>query len=49
MNFKALFRKKDINRLLAETHYEDEMYGGLELARNLTLRDLTSLGIAAST
>ncbi|MFC5272116.1 amino acid permease [Adhaeribacter terreus] len=47
MNFKALFRKKDINRLLGETHYEDEMYGGLELARNLTLRDLTSLGIAA--
>ncbi|MBK0404938.1 amino acid permease [Adhaeribacter sp. BT258] len=47
MNLKALFRKKDINRLLGETHYEDEMYGGLELSRNLTLRDLTSLGIAA--
>jgi APA family basic amino acid/polyamine antiporter len=47
MNFKALFRKKDINRLLGETHYKDEMYGGLELSRNLTLRDLTSLGIAA--
>src|SRR5690606_31464804 len=43
---KALFRKKDINRLIGETH-EKELQGGNELTRNLSLRDLTSLGIAA--
>src|SRR5829696_3306935 len=46
MDFKALFRKKDINKLLADA----ELIGpehGFHLVRNLTLKDLTSLGIAA--
>jgi APA family basic amino acid/polyamine antiporter len=47
MTFKSLFRKKNIQQLIAEPHIEDEMFGGLKLERSLTLRDLTSLGIAA--
>jgi APA family basic amino acid/polyamine antiporter len=47
MNFKALFRTKDINKLLSQENVEDEMFGGLKLERSLSLRDLTSLGIAA--
>ena len=46
MNFKALFRKKDIAKILADA----ELIGpehGFHLVRNLTLKDLTSLGIAA--
>ena len=46
MNFKALFRKKDITKILADA----ELIGpehGFHLVRNLTLKDLTSLGIAA--
>ncbi|HSI91363.1 MAG TPA: amino acid permease, partial [Adhaeribacter sp.] len=45
MDIKALFRKKDIDRLMADMDLRDKLHGGLE--RNLTLRDLTSLGIAA--
>ena len=47
MGFKNLFRKKDINVMLADLQAENEAGHGISLVRNLTLRDLTALGIAA--
>lgn len=47
MNFKSLFRKKDINTMLADLQAEPEGGHGISLVRNLSLRDLTALGIAA--
>jgi len=47
MNFKSLFRKKDINVMLADLQDEQDGLHGTSLVRNLTLRDLTALGIAA--
>ena len=47
MNFKNLFRKKDINTMLADLQAEPEGGHGISLVKNLTLRDLTALGIAA--
>jgi basic amino acid/polyamine antiporter, APA family len=47
MNFKSLFRKKDINTMLADLQAEPEGGHGISLVKNLTLRDLTALGIAA--
>ncbi|MGV3639935.1 MAG: amino acid permease [Adhaeribacter sp.] len=47
MNFKRLFRKKDINTMLAELQADPEGGHGISLVKNLTLRDLTALGIAA--
>jgi len=47
MNFKSLFRKKDINVMLADLQAEQDGLHGTSLVRNLTLRDLTALGIAA--
>ncbi|MGV3503733.1 MAG: amino acid permease [Adhaeribacter sp.] len=47
MNLKHLFRKKDINTMLAELQAEPETGHGISLVKNLTLRDLTALGIAA--
>jgi len=47
MNFKNLFRKKDINVMLADLQDEQDGLHGTSLVRNLTLRDLTALGIAA--
>lgn len=46
MDFKALFRKKDITKLLADAELIGPEHGN-HLTRSLTLRDLTSLGIAA--
>jgi len=47
MNFKNLFRTKDINAMLADLKEEQDGLHGSSLVRNLTLRDLTALGIAA--
>jgi amino acid transporter len=47
MNFKSLFRKKDINTMLADLQADSEGGHGISLVKNLTLRDLTALGIAA--
>src|SRR5688572_4374672 len=46
MDFKALFRKKDITKLLADAELIGPEHGN-HLVRSLTLKDLTSLGIAA--
>ena len=45
--FKNLFRKKDINTMLADLQQVPEGGHGISLVKNLTLRDLTALGIAA--
>jgi basic amino acid/polyamine antiporter, APA family len=47
MNFKNLFRKKDVNAMLADLQAGPEEGHGISLVKNLTLRDLTALGIAA--
>lgn len=47
MGFKKLFRKKDINVMLADLQHESEEGHGISLVKNLTLRDLVALGIAA--
>jgi amino acid transporter len=44
MNLKSLFRTKSIDKILNDSHILEEK---LSLRRNLTVRDLTSLGIAA--
>jgi len=41
-----LFRKKTVNQILAEIKQQEDHSSG-ELLRNLTLKDLTALGIAA--
>jgi basic amino acid/polyamine antiporter, APA family len=45
MEFKSFFRKKDIGEILR--HREDEALHGGGMAKNLNLRDLTAMGIAA--
>jgi hypothetical protein len=45
--FNNLFRKKDINTMLADLQDVPEGGHGISLVKNLTLRDLTALGIAA--
>ncbi|HEY4785374.1 MAG TPA: amino acid permease [Bacteroidales bacterium] len=45
MNIKQLFRRKPIDKILADSHFESEVTGNLK--RSLTLRDLTALAIAA--
>lgn len=47
MGFKNLFRKKDINVMLADLQAEGQEGHGISLVKNLTLRDLVALGIAA--
>lgn len=47
MNLKNLFRKKDIGALVAEFDRTEAMHTTGGLVRNLSLRDLTALGIAA--
>jgi basic amino acid/polyamine antiporter, APA family len=47
MGFRNLFRKKDINIMLADLQAEGQEGHGISLVKNLTLRDLTALGIAA--
>lgn len=44
MNITSLFRKKNINDILANSTAEN---GGHSLERHLKVKDLTSLGIAA--
>lgn len=46
MKYSTLFRKKTIPQILDEVKQQEESSSG-ELLRNLTLRDLTSMGIAA--
>lgn len=45
MEFKSLFRKKSVELILSEARHEHE--SGKEMRRDLGVRDLTSLGIAA--
>ena len=47
MNLRNLFRKKDIAAIVAEFDRTEALHTTGGLVRNLTLRDLTSLGIAA--
>jgi len=47
MNLKNLFRKKDIASIIAEFDRTEALHTTGGLVRNLTLRDLTALGIAA--
>jgi len=47
MGFNNLFRKKDTSVMLADLQAESEAGHGISLVKNLTLRDLTALGIAA--
>lgn len=47
MGFRKLFRKKDINTMLADLQAEGQEGHGISLVKNLTLRDLVALGIAA--
>lgn len=46
MKSPNLFRKKTVNQILAEVKHQEDHSSG-ELLRNLTLKDLTALGIAA--
>ncbi|QHT66829.1 amino acid permease [Rhodocytophaga rosea] len=46
MKFSTLFRTKSVPQILAEVKHQEENSSG-ELVRNLNLRDLTSMGIAA--
>ncbi len=46
MKSNNLFRKKTVNQILAEVKQQEDHSSG-ELLRNLTLKDLTALGIAA--
>lgn len=45
MPFKSLFRRKPIQSILADTRHSEQ--AGNDLKRNLTVTDLTALGIAA--
>lgn len=45
MNIRQLFRRKPINQILADSHFESEATGNLR--RSLNVRDLTALAIAA--
>ncbi len=47
MNLRNLFRKKDIGALVAEFDRNEALHTTGGLVRNLSLRDLTALGIAA--
>lgn len=47
MNLRNLFRKKDITAIVAEFDRTEALHTTGGLVRNLTLRDLTALGIAA--
>ncbi|PSR53685.1 amino acid transporter [Adhaeribacter arboris] len=47
MNFRNLFRRKDIASIVAEFDHNESLHTTGGLVRNLTLRDLTALGIAA--
>ncbi|RDC66470.1 amino acid permease [Adhaeribacter pallidiroseus] len=47
MNLRNLFRKKDIAAIVAEFDRTEALHTTGGLVRNLTLRDLTALGIAA--
>src|SRR3712207_8378816 len=47
MNLRNLFRKKDIGALVAEFDRNEALHTTGGLVRNLTLKDLISLGIAA--
>lgn len=47
MNVRNLFRKKDIGTLVAEFDRNEALHTTGGLVRNLNLRDLTALGIAA--
>ena len=45
MPLKSLFRRKPIQSILSDVHHSDQ--AGNDLKRNLTVTDLTALGIAA--
>jgi amino acid transporter len=45
VNIHQLFRRKPIDRILTDSHFESEATGGLK--RSLDVRDLTALAIAA--
>lgn len=45
MNISQLFRKKPLEQILADSHFESEATGNLR--RSLNVRDLTALAIAA--
>ena len=45
MNFNQLFRKKSIDKILTDSHFESEATNNLR--RSLNVRDLTALAIAA--
>lgn len=45
MNFNQLFRKKPVDKILTDAHYESEATNNLR--RTLNVRDLTALAIAA--
>jgi amino acid transporter len=46
MKNNSFFRKKTVDQILADVESQDTIHGG-GLLRNLTVRDLTALGIAA--